>query len=170
MVLSAWRNHSESSMGRTCVIVVCVRTELYLNLETLIPATCALKHFYASGWWKNRHRLQLFYVRCLLLLCGTRKHCGKMNGRWRPDSRISHDALLFPLSHCQNLVSTPFTPYKIYLINVDQRTSCKLLSLFFSFCSAFFTEKLLHLFLAETPAGRPIKAEQLSKLLPADQR
>lgn len=53
-------------------------------------------------------------------------------------SRISHDALLFPLSRCQHLVSTPLTPYKIYLINVDQRTSCKVLSLFFFFfCSAF---------------------------------
>lgn len=55
-------------------------------------------------------------------------------GQVTADSSISHDALLFPLSRCQNLV---FPPYKIYLINVDQCTSCKLLSLFFPFCSAF---------------------------------
>lgn len=53
MVLSARRSHSESSMSQTCVKVVCVCAELCLNLETLTPATCALKHFYASGWWKK---------------------------------------------------------------------------------------------------------------------
>lgn len=105
MVLSARRNHSESSMRRTCVKVVCVRAELRLNLETLTPATCALKHFYASGWWKNRHRLQLFYARCLLLLCGAQKRCGRMNGRWRPTARA-------PMMHCSSLCLAARTQFR----------------------------------------------------------
>lgn len=137
MVLSARRNHSESSMGRTCVIVVCTAhwvISQFGNTYSCHMCTKTLLRF----WLMKKSAPFAAFLRALSSLTVPHAETLRQNQRQvTAESSISHDALLFPLSRCQNLVSTPPNPYKIYLINVDQRTSWKLLSLCFSFYSAF---------------------------------